>query len=95
MKKIPHIIKHFIRGNLIAIGCVFVAYTMISFLYYYIHLKQDPMHFFGWWWSNIVSFKVMDYKYYILGFEVLLIILAIYFVKTEGDDRSGHEEYKN
>lgn len=53
------------------------------------------MHFFGWWWSNIVSFKVMDYKYYILGFEVLLIILAIYFVKTEGDDRSGHEEYKN
>ena len=94
MKKVEHVIKHFIRANIIAIGCVFVAYTMISFLYYYYHLKQDPMHFFGWWTSQMASFKIMDYKYYILAFEVLLLIFGIVFVKVEKDHKSGHEEYK-
>jgi hypothetical protein len=94
MKKAVHVVKHFIRANIIALGCIFVAYTMISFIYYYHHLKQDPMHFFGWWWSQIVSFKIMDYKYYILAFEIMLLIIGIFFVRTEKDHKTGHEEYK-
>ncbi len=94
MKKIPHVFKFFIRSNVIVIFSIFVAYTMISFCYFYFHLKQDPMNFFSWWWGNIKSFDVMEYKYYVIGFEILLLVIGIFYVRNQGDVKSGHEEYK-
>jgi hypothetical protein len=94
MKKIPHYIRYFIRANIILAGCSFVAFTMISFIYYYFNLKQDPMHYFSWWYSHISSFKIMDYKYYLIALEIILFVAGIIIVNRQGDYKTGHEEYK-
>ncbi len=94
MKKISQFLRFFIRANIIILFSIFVGFTMVSFIYYYYHLKQDPMHYFSWWYGIVSSFKIMDYIYYIAALEIILLILAVVFVRKDEDVISGHEEYK-
>jgi len=83
-----------IRSNIITVGVLSVAFTMVSFIYYYYHLRLDPMHFFGWWYSHISSFHIKNYIIYVIGFEIILLVYGIVFIRTEKDHIGGHEEYK-
>lgn len=86
MKKIMRFISFIIWGNILIVAAVFLVYTMVGFLYFYSHLKQDPMGYFSWWWAHIVSFRIMDYKYYIAAFEILLVISGIVYVSKQSKD---------
>jgi hypothetical protein len=86
MKKIPQFIKFFIRGNIIILFSVFVVFTFVSFLYYYYHLKQDPMHYFGWWYGHIKSFRIAEYIYYLIALEIVLAAGGLWYVFS-------HKEY--
>lgn len=94
MKKISELLRFFIRANIIILCSIFVAYTMISFGYYYFNLKLDPMNYFNWWYGNVKSFHLMQYIYYFIGFEIILLVIGIYYVRNEGDTKTGHEDYK-
>ena len=52
------------------------------------------MHYFSWWYGLVSSFKIMEYIYYLAALELILLILAIVYVRRNEDITSGHEEYK-
>jgi hypothetical protein len=94
MKKTPHLLKFFIRANIIILFSIFVAYTMVGFIYFYYHLHQPATGYFSWWWGHIKGFKIMEYKYYIIAFEIVLFVVGILYVRNELDHKTGHEDYK-
>jgi hypothetical protein len=87
MKNVFRLIKFIISGTLLILCAILLAYTMIGFVYYYSHLKQDPMGYFSWWYGNVRSFNYMQYKYYFAAFEILLAISGIIYVWK---DRKEH-----
>lgn len=94
MKKVSDFLRFFIRANIIILCSLVVVFTLIGFLYYYYHLKLDPMHYVWWWWSHVKSFRIVHYVYFFIGFEILMVLMSLYFVKTEIDDETGHPSSK-
>jgi hypothetical protein len=94
MKKIFKFIKFILWANIFTLFVFLVAFTMISFIYFYYQLKQDPMHYFSWWWGKVSSFGIMEYKFYLIAMEIAIIIVATVYFRRNEDTHSGHEDYK-
>jgi hypothetical protein len=83
MKKIISFIKFFILTNVLTVCALLVVYTMTSLVYFYFILKLDPRGYFTWWLAHIMSFNFMQYKWYIIVFEIIMLIISVVTIAKE------------